>query len=297
MDEDQSDPNSGVEGQEPHYEDDFEEAPEGTESELSENLSYSEKQDGEVRETGHGRNDPVRSDDPLLSDEDDSDHRAKTEADAILAKANVKDELSDTDISEIPMQDPASDREILDEEMEYSKEIDKKQESVSDEQDVNISADNYMDLPGTGRTKSGETEEIAHAVYDTTSVVSDVFEPSHRTQPPSIDYRPKYSRYDNLRSKYTIPRPPPHKPDDVSLSYLPARGVRSYAPFLKSSPLAEFYRGDQVRWNEILAPKYITKKIKIFTQLLKECLSSCNLLEKDSKYKTALGPYVTKYSF
>lgn len=269
MDGDQSDPNSGVEGQEPQYEDDFEEAPEGTESEISENLSQSEKQDTEGRETGQGRNDTLRSDDPVMSEEDDSDHRAKEEADAILAKSNVKDELSDTDISEIPMQDPASDREILDEEMDYKKELDEKQGSVSDEQEVNISADNYMDLPGEGRNKSGDTEEIAHAVYDTTSIVSDVFEPNQRPHSAPTDYRPKYSRYDDLRSKYTIPRAPPHRPEDVTLTYLPARGVRSYAPFLKSSPLAEFYRGDQVR-------KFIAKLAQLCIILVKHTHSqSC----------------------
>lgn len=252
MDDDKSDPNSGVEGQEPHYEDDFEEAPEGTESDISENLSYSEKQDTEVQEAGQSKDDTLRSNDPVASDDDESDRRQRPEADATLVKAFESEDQSDTEISEIPMQDPASDREILDEEMEYEKRLDKdKTGSVSDDQEANISTDNYMDLPGSSRNKSGDTEEIVHAVYDASSVVSDVFEPTHRTAPPPDDTRPRYSRYDDLRSKYTMPRQAPHKPDDITLTYLPARGVRSYAPFLKSSQLAEFYRGDQVRTTKL----------------------------------------------
>ena len=245
MDKGKGEPQAEVEGQEPQYESDFEEeTTEGTESEISESLSLTEKQDtveGHSSDTGQGQVDPV------LSDDDDSDRRAELEAEAQQVKATILDDTSDTDISELQIQDPASDREILDEEMEYRGDLENKQGSVSDDQEVNISVDNYMALPSTQSVNiPADTVDIAHAVHDANSVVSDVFEPGHRNQPLRQDNLPKYNRFDDLRSKYTMPRSPAHKPKDVTLTYLPARGVRSYAPFLKSSPLAEFYRGDKV---------------------------------------------------
>lgn len=247
MEDEQSDPNSGVEGQEPQYEDDFEDAPEGTESDISENLSYSEKQDSEVTESGQGQTAILRSEE-LVMDDDNFDRTNRPEADATLSKSNISN-IPGTGSSKETLgisTQAAGSGDKIQTEMEYTGVVDTAQQgSVSDDQEVNISADNYMELPQTGRRKSAETEELAHTVYDASSIISDVFEPS-RSQPPPEDNRPRYNRYDDLRSKYTLPRSAPHKPDDLTLTYLPARGVRSYAPFLKSSPLAEFYRGDQV---------------------------------------------------
>ncbi|XP_060578720.1 uncharacterized protein LOC132735747 isoform X2 [Ruditapes philippinarum] len=251
-------------------------------TEESESSTIDEKQYQEDKEItledkeidlGHsGQHDTLQSaDDPIISDEDDSD---RMEQENKLTKSNLKEVVSDMEISEIVMQDPPSDREIVEgEEDQKDDESDRNSyiHSVSDDTELNVSADNYMDFPTTmqkrsfdsGTLQSGayarltpvpsstpnksvDTDDIINAVYDRESVVSDIFEPNtDDVEEPSTEL--KFSRYDSLRSKYTRPRPPPHRSEDPSLTYLPARGVRSYAPFLQSSPLAGLYMGYEQR--------------------------------------------------
>ena len=230
-------------------------------------------EDKEIDLSHSGQHDTLQSvDDPIISDEDDSD---RMELANKLTKSNLRDVVSDTEISEIIMQDPPSDREILEgEEIQKDDESDRNSyiHSVSDDTELNISVDNYMEfptamqktsvdsgpqlesgayarltpLPSSTPDKSVDTDDIINAVYDRESVVSDIFEPTTGDVQPSSEL--SFSRYDSLRSKYTRPRPPPRRPEDPSLTSLPARGVRSYAPFLKSSPLAGMYMGyEQVR--------------------------------------------------
>lgn len=240
-------------------------------TELPENSIIHKKQDVEqqiIDKVELGQHDTLQSIvDPVISDEDDSD---RLESGNILTKTNLREVVSDTEISEIAMQEPASDREILvgntDQEIlvgDTDTRDDESQDninSVSDDNELNVSLDNYMAFPASIQKNSAaalyvahiestvpsvtmdrsfDTDEVLKAVYDRESVVSDIFEPSQPEMETSK--QPGYSRYDALRSKYTRPRPPPYRPDDPKLTYLPARGVRSYAPFLKSSPLAELY--------------------------------------------------------
>lgn len=209
-------------------------------AEVSDSSTIHEKQDSEQQELEPcdlGQHDTLQSiEDPLISDDDDSYSMG---LDTKLTKSNLKKVVSDTDISEIVMQDAASDREVLD----NAGGKDEANDVVSDDNESNVSMDNYMEFPTVIHNRPIHTDYVMDAAYDGESVVSDIFEPNGTEQGPSQEAG--YSRYDTLRSKYTRPRLQPHWPDDPTLTYLPARGVRSYAPFLKSSPLAGMYMDNE----------------------------------------------------
>ena len=223
--------------------------------------------------------DTHRSTDPIMSDDDDSDQLAVKQKEAQQTKAHIQDVISVSDISEIPEQEPllslgkeslskylddaTKDRESSsiykddfdDDDLVNQQDDDDDIEpsSLNEDNEFNISMDHYMDFPRASSSRSTANKDpVGKTLFrkDSESVVSDIFEPRPASSLSGTP-QPSYSRFDDLQSRYTRPRPLPHHPEDLSLTYLPARGVRSYSPFLKSSPLAEFYRGDKVSPSEM----------------------------------------------
>ena len=174
----------------------------------------------------------VRSDlaEPLLSDEDDHD---RLETDKKLRQFNMADVVSDTEISEIPIQDNASDREILDDEVEDEKDVTADTiGSVSDDTEITggtISEDTYLQYPSQERQNvSNETDTIIQGLAEAGSVISDIFaEPLRRSRESSPS---SAARFDSSRSKYTRPRMPPP----------------SYSPYIRPAPVGYYLDDEEV---------------------------------------------------
>ena len=207
-------------------------------STMSADTTIQERQERDEKEADHSKSDFFASvspsqNDPILSDEDDSENKNK------LVRPNMHEVVSDTEISEI-LQDNTSDKDIPD---DYTSDIKDtsgdKLESISDDNELDLSTDHYMEFPVTNANKSMDTDDIITAVYDDASIISDIFEPNIAKK-EKVPSKAVTSRYDDLRSRYTRPRPPPNRSGDPELIYLPARGVRSYAPFLKTFPHSDY---------------------------------------------------------
>ena len=170
----------------------------------------------------------VRSDllEPLLSDEDDHD---RLETDKKLRQIQV---VSDTEISEIPIQDNASDREILDDEAEAEKDLsDDNIGSVSDDSENTISEDKYMQFPAAAKQNvSAGTEDIIQGLTDTGTAMRDIFVEPREMFRQSSPIHSSGARYDSARSRYTRPRMPPP----------------SYSPYIRPPPIGYYLDDEEV---------------------------------------------------
>ena len=240
MEEDQGTLNGGFdkEAQDGEKEDSNRENGEnGAKSPMSASSEH-EKQDTEQKEVGKeidvGLRDTslARSDlaEPLLSDEDDHD---RLETQKKLRETYMAEVVSDTEISEIPIQDNASDREILDdEEVEEDKDTSVDNVgSVSDDSEPTISEDRYLSFPtSTKQDGSNTTDTILQGLAETGTTVSDIFVEPRRRSPDSSPIRMSTPNFDNSRSKYSRPR----MPQPV------------YSPFTRPAPIGYYLDDEEI---------------------------------------------------
>ena len=255
MEEDQGNQNGEftMEAQEGEEEDTLREQDMSEKSQNGSMSSIQEKQENEQSEGEKGAelaspdSSLVRSDllEPLLSDEDDHD---RLETDKMLRQMDMAQVVSDTEISEIPIQDNASDREILDDEVDIEKDLsDDNIGSVSDDSENTISEDKYMQFPTqTKRNASCETDDIIQGLTEEGTVMRDIFvEPDHmflestpvhssvETDHMFLESSPVHSsdtRFTSTRSRYTRPRMPPP----------------SYSPCIRPPPIGYYLDDDEV---------------------------------------------------
>ena len=202
-------------------------------SPTSSSTSEHEKQETEQKEQVKETPDTslAKSDlaEPLLSDEDDHD---RLETQQKLRETYMAEIVSDTEISEIPIQDNASDREILDDEDEDVKDISVDTiGSVSDDSEHTLSEDKYLQFPTPTRPDvSNETDNILQGLAEAGTVISDIsVEPLKRSQ-DSSPVRVSTPKFDCSRSKYTRPRmPQPH-----------------YSPYIRPAPIGYYLDDEEV---------------------------------------------------
>ena len=211
-------------------------------SEKSQNgsmTSIQEKQENEQSEGEKGAelasldSSLVRSDllEPLLSDEDDHD---RLETDKKLRQMDMAQVVSDTEISEIPIQDNASDREILDDEVDVEKDLsDDNIGSVSDDSENTISEDKYMQFPTqTKQNVSSETDDIIQGLTEAGTEMGDIFiELGHgRMYLESSPVHSSDTRFTSTQSRYTRPRMSPP----------------SYSPLIRPPPIGYYLDDDEI---------------------------------------------------
>ena len=184
----------------------------------------------------------VRSDlvEPLLSDEDDHD---RLETDKKLREMDMAQVVSDTEISEIPIQDNASDREILDDEVEDEKDMSVDEVgSVSDDSENTISEDKYMQFPTPSKQNvSCTTDDIIQSLAEAGTVISDIFIEPRMTFQESSPIQSSDTKFDSTRSRYTRPRMPPP----------------SYSPYIRPPPVGYYLDDDEVHVSYLKCVHYL----------------------------------------